>query len=128
MRQSETMNSLRVNICEDASDAIRKGYLYRQPVFKPIEISYVVVVKDGTVAHRSTVDLVLETAEGQKYVTMLTGALLRTIPTEFGPAPTLDQRLQTLRAEAAPLGYVVVARAVLSKLGISDDVINTVSV
>jgi hypothetical protein len=47
---------------------------------KPLEIKTAVVVKDGTVGHNSTVDLVLEDAEGNRYVAILTGTLLRGIP------------------------------------------------
>lgn len=77
-------NTLKVSIVENASDATRHGFFYRPPIFKPIAIEQVVVVKKGTVAGKSTVDLILQDEHGQKYVVMLTGKLLRSIPTEFG--------------------------------------------
>lgn len=74
-------HSLSVVVCKDASDATQKGYFYREPVYKPIAIKQVVVVENGTEAGKPTVDLILEDqATGQKYVVMLTGALLKAIP------------------------------------------------
>lgn len=74
---------LNVAICQDASDAIRQGFLYRPPVYKPIEVKQVVVVKSGMQSGKSSVEFVLEDEKGQKYVLIMTGALLRNIPTEF---------------------------------------------
>ncbi len=74
---------LAVTIVEDASEAIKAGYLYRPPIHLPLNIEQVVVVKNGTQANKSTVDLILVDEKGQKYVTMVTGSLLRSIPTEF---------------------------------------------
>lgn len=75
-------NSLKVTICEDGKDAIRHGFVYRQPVFKPINIDQVVVVKNGTETQKATVDIVLVDSTGQKYVVMMTAALLASIPLE----------------------------------------------
>lgn len=74
---------LNLTICEDATDAVRQGFLYRPPVHKPIEVKQVVVVKNGMESGKSSVDFVLEDETGQKFVFMITGALLRNIPTEF---------------------------------------------
>ena len=73
---------LAVTVCADAEDAIAKGYDYdsKGDEFKPIEITEAVVVRDGTVGGNSTVDLVLKDGSGQKFVAMLTGALLKSIP------------------------------------------------
>lgn len=73
------MNSLDVVICEDADDAIAKGYDYG-PDFNRIEIQKVVVVKNGTAAGKSTADLIIVDENGNKSVVMLTGALLKAIP------------------------------------------------
>lgn len=73
-------STLTIDVCADASDATRKGYLYRPPVFKGLRIDKVVVVRNGTMTGLPTVDLVLEDEHGQKYVTMTTGRLLRSIP------------------------------------------------
>ena len=64
-------------------DAIARGYDYaRAPAgeYKPIKISQAVVVRNGTEAGRPTVDFVLTDETGQKYVVMLTGALVKAIP------------------------------------------------
>lgn len=67
---------LKVTVCEDATDALRHGFLYRPPVHLPIGIDQVVISKNGTQTGRATVDLVMQDALGQKYVCMLTVALL----------------------------------------------------
>lgn len=73
---------LAVTVCADADDAIAKGYDYASKgnEFKPIEITEAVVVRKGTVGGNSTVDLVLKDEKGQKFVVMLTGALVKSIP------------------------------------------------
>jgi hypothetical protein len=81
---SETFNAvqniLTIAVCKDAAEATRQGYFYRPPVYLPIRISKVVVVEKGTKSGNATVDLILEDEKGQKFVCMLTGALLRSIP------------------------------------------------
>jgi hypothetical protein len=69
---------LNITICTDAADAIAQGFDYTsQPaVYKPIEVLQVVIVQNGTVEKNQTFDFILE-AEGQKYVFLLTGKLLR---------------------------------------------------
>lgn len=74
---------LAVTIVEDASEAIKAGHFYRPPIHLPLRIEQVVVVKKGTQAGASTVDLIFVDEKGQKYVTLVTGSLLRSIPTEF---------------------------------------------
>lgn len=73
-------NSVVINMCADAADATERGYFYREPEYHPLDIQEVVVVKDGTVSGKPTVDLILVDKNGQKYVTMLTGALVASIP------------------------------------------------
>lgn len=77
---SAIQQHLDVVVCENPTEAIRQGYLYREPVFKPISIDKVVVVKNGTTAGSSTVDIILVDDDGQKYVVMLTSKLLKLIP------------------------------------------------
>lgn len=76
--------SLKIIVCKDADDAIQQGHFYnytdRGGDYKPIQVNRVVVVQNGTTAGNSTVDFVLEDETGQKYVVMLTGALLKSIP------------------------------------------------
>ena len=73
------MNHLDVVVCKDADEASQKGFDYGSE-FKAVEIEKVVVVEDGTQSHRSTVDLLFKDKDGNKYVVMLTGALLKSIP------------------------------------------------
>lgn len=77
---SGIVTSLTVHVCENASDAIRRGFFYRPPIYLPIQINSVVVVKNGTALGKDTVDLIMEDAKGQKYACMLTSALLKSIP------------------------------------------------
>ena len=72
-------NHLKVTVCEDATDAIRHGFLYRAPVFLPIQVDQAVLVKKGTLEQKATVDLVMVDEKGQKYVCMMTAALLATL-------------------------------------------------
>lgn len=74
--------SLSVAVCADADDAIASGYDWKvcTPAVKPIEVKKVVVVRSGTQAGNATVDFLLEDETGQRFVFMVTGNLLKTIP------------------------------------------------
>jgi len=75
------MNHLNVHLCEDAEEAIQRGHVYPQSEgYKAVEIEKVVVVRKGTVEGNSTVDLVLKDEAGNKFMVMVTGNLLKTIP------------------------------------------------
>lgn len=73
---------LHIAICADADDAIAQGFDWKaaQPAVKPIEVKQVVVVRQGTQAGNATVDFVLEDETGQRFVLMVTGRLLKSIP------------------------------------------------
>lgn len=74
-------NALSIAVCKDAEDATARGFFYRAPAYQSIEIEKVVVVQNGTQAGNPTVDLVLrDPATGRKYVAILTGRLLKSIP------------------------------------------------
>lgn len=73
------MNNLKVVICEDASDAVAKGHVY-DTGYSPIEVHQVVVVKNGTTAGNPSVEFVMVDQSGNKFVVMLTGRLLKSIP------------------------------------------------
>lgn len=74
-------STLNITICKDARDAAMQGFDYAAgEEHKPIRITNVVVVKEGTQEGRSTVDFVLEAENGQKFVCMVTGRLLKSIP------------------------------------------------
>lgn len=72
-------SSLAINVCEDAADAIAKGHVYGEDVI-PVEIVRAVVVRNGTVEGKPTVDLVMKDQAGNTYVVGITGALLKMIP------------------------------------------------
>lgn len=73
---------LNIAIVQDADDAIKNGYDWssHEPAVKPVEVKKVVVVRSGTESGKPTVDFVVEDDNGQRYVFMVTGALLKTIP------------------------------------------------
>lgn len=74
-------NALNIAICKDADEAIERGFNYRAPEYLSMRIDQAVVVRNGTEAGKPTVDLIMvDPATGQKYVAMLTGALVKSIP------------------------------------------------
>lgn len=73
------MQHLKVTICKDADEAVKNGFVYRAPI-KAVEIDNVVVVLNGTEGKNFTVDLLLKDEEGNQFVVMLTGNLLKSIP------------------------------------------------
>ena len=80
MSQFGIMNHLDIHICKDAEEATQKGHIYSGGKVKAVEIDKVVVVRNGTQEGNSTVDLVLKDQQGNKYVVMMTGRLLKSIP------------------------------------------------
>lgn len=74
-------NHIHVKFCDDAADAISKGYDWNkvEPPVKPIQIKEVIVVRKGTEAGNATVDFLLEDETGQRFVFMITANLLRVI-------------------------------------------------
>lgn len=75
-------NTLSIEICADANDAIARGYDWKgvSPAVKPIEVKKVIVVRQGTKGGNPTVDFLLEDEHGQLFVFMVTGNLLKMIP------------------------------------------------
>ena len=71
---------LDITICDDAQEAINQGFNWGDMNVAPIEIKQVIVVRNGTQAGRPTVDFVLEDQTGKRFVFMVTGALLKSIP------------------------------------------------
>lgn len=78
--------NLPISIYESVDEAVAKGLDYSKQDPRPtaLQIDQVNVVKGGTEAGNSTVDIVLVDENGNKYVTMVTSALLKNIPA-FGP-------------------------------------------
>jgi len=73
------MNHLDIVLCKNSDEAIEKGFMYRAPI-KAVVIEKVVVVRAGTEEGNSTVDLLLKDQDGNQFVVMLTGNLLKSIP------------------------------------------------
>lgn len=73
------MHALTIKIFEDAEEATQAGYSYSAPT-KGLELKEAVVVRKGTQEGNPTVDLILTDLHGSKYVAMITGALLSSIP------------------------------------------------
>lgn len=72
---------LSITVCQDGGEAIAQGFNWAaDPAVKPIEVKQVVVVQNGTTSGNPTVDFVLEDETGQKFVFLVTGALLKSIP------------------------------------------------
>ena len=67
-------------ICKNPTDAVLKGYEYSSDEYKPIEITEIVVIREGTEKGNPTVDLILQDQEGNKFVVTVTGKLLKAIP------------------------------------------------
>lgn len=67
-------------VCKDGEDAANKGFVYNKE-YKRLKIDKFVVVQRGTQKGNATVDIVLVDEEGNKYVTMTTANLLRTMLT-----------------------------------------------
>jgi hypothetical protein len=74
------MQTLSVVVCKDSGDAIRQGHIYNAADFQRVTVERAVVVQDGTDAGNPTIDFVLADQNGQKYVFMITAALLRSLP------------------------------------------------
>lgn len=74
------MTSMKVAVVEDAAEAIEQGFNYTDGDYKAVEIVQAIVVRNGTEAGRPSVDFILQDEDGNKYVVLLTGALLKALP------------------------------------------------
>lgn len=74
------MNHLDVTVCATSDEAVAKGFVYPASEFTAVEILQAVVVQSGTESGKPTVDLVFADEKGNKYMVMITGALLKSIP------------------------------------------------
>lgn len=75
------MNHLAVIVCKDAQEAIDDNHIYRKKDgYTFVEIEKAVVVQNGTKQGNATVDLVLKDEQGNKFVVLITGNLLKSIP------------------------------------------------
>jgi hypothetical protein len=73
---------MKVTVFKDGQDAAANGYNYNvfTPKVRPVELKEVVVVSEGTNSGKPTVDFLVEDEAGNRYVFMVTAALLKTIP------------------------------------------------
>lgn len=71
---------LNLIVFENAAEAAQNGFDYRNKEIKPVEISRVVIISKGTKNGNSTVDLILRDQQGNEYVTMVTGNLIKSLP------------------------------------------------
>ena len=70
------MNAITINIFENAEQAIAGGFTYHNAPYKVCQISKMVIVLNGTVDGNSTVDIILEDDNGNKFVAVTTANLL----------------------------------------------------
>ena len=73
------MDMLTVKVFETAEEASAAGYVYRAPI-TGLTLKEAVVVRQGTVEGNPSVDLILEDAQGNKFVALVKGRLLKMIP------------------------------------------------
>ena len=71
---------LDVIICKDATEATEKGHVYTGRGVVPVTVQRVVVIRDGTELHNPTVDFLMVDQDGNEFVFMITGALLKSLP------------------------------------------------
>lgn len=74
------MQQLDLTICDSSEDAVQKGFKYELPEYQQAHLKKAVVVRKGTVEGNSTVDLIFEDNDGNKFVAMVTSNLLKMIP------------------------------------------------
>ena len=69
-----------MTICDSPADAVEKGFKYRSPEYQQAHLKKAVVVRKGTEQGNSTVDLIFEDNDGNKFVAMITSNLLKMLP------------------------------------------------
>lgn len=74
------MLHLDMTICDSPEDAVEKGFKYESPEYQQAHLKKAVVVRKGTVNGHSTVDLIFENNDGNKFVAMISSNLLKMIP------------------------------------------------
>lgn len=73
------MNAITINIFDNAQEAIKAGFTYHTENFTVCDIVNAVVVKNGTLQGNSTVDVIMKDVNGNKFVAIITGNLLKGI-------------------------------------------------
>lgn len=72
-----TMNSLSIKICDNPQEA--PDYNTNGEGFKGAKIEKVLIVRQGTEGGNDTVDIQFTDQEGNKFVAMTTGRLLKSV-------------------------------------------------
>lgn len=75
------MQAITMKIFRSPEEATEAGYVYREPKYKPVEITTAVIVGNGTVSGKPTVDLILKGPDGQEYVAIVTAQLFESVRT-----------------------------------------------
>lgn len=72
---------LTLTICDDAQDAIDKGFDYNkwEKAPTPLNIETAVVVRKGMQSGAATYDLLLVDSNGNKFVTLISAGLMKTM-------------------------------------------------
>lgn len=70
-------NTLEIIICDNPKEA--PNYNEDGKGFKPVNLLKAIIVRNGTAGGNSTVDLQFENEKGERFITMLTGALLKQV-------------------------------------------------
>lgn len=73
------MPSVNIQICGSVQDAIDRGYSYKAPEFRQIELTTAVIVRKGMQSGASSIDLVFTDEKGQKYVALTTENILKSL-------------------------------------------------
>jgi hypothetical protein len=68
-------NNIRIRFFNNPKEAPT----YNRPEFKHAEVTEAVLVRNGTVAGAPTIDLIFTDEKGQKYISMITAALLEQV-------------------------------------------------
>lgn len=68
-------NDINIVLADTPTDAPN----YTAPEYQAANLKTAVIVGQGTVSGKPTIDFVFEDANGQKYIAMLTGALLESV-------------------------------------------------
>jgi hypothetical protein len=74
------MRHLNLVVCESPEEAVEKGFKYSDETHTLVNVENVVIVRNGMQSGAASVDFVMEDKDGNKYVFMVTGNLLKSIP------------------------------------------------
>ncbi len=73
------MNPLTNQLNIQLSDSVAEAPTYDNPEYLAANLIVAHVVGRGTVANNPTVDLIFEDENGQKYIAMITGAIMQNL-------------------------------------------------